>query len=205
MDTTFFLIFVKKIPRFRGFFLWSFGVLRDISPQFDLTLFWPILTCFDLFRRADLTYFHLFRPIRRADLTYFHLFRPILFHNKAPWTGHLVRDIGSLPSSGVVLPTFLRSGRNEGVDFARGSFRKGVRVPLGFPGGVPVGAWNRHDLANWRSYSWKERFLTPKSQFSAMSHYVSAKSRQMALWPGNRSILAFLAVTWWIALSCPKH
>ena len=59
--------------------------------QFDLilTLFWPILTCFDLFRRADLTYSHLFRPIRRADLTYFHLFRPISFHNKAPWTGHL--------------------------------------------------------------------------------------------------------------------
>ena len=59
--------------------------------KFDsiMTLFWPILTCFDLFRRADPTYFHLFRPIRQADLTYFHLFRPISFHNKAPWTGRL--------------------------------------------------------------------------------------------------------------------
>ena len=51
-------------------------------------------TC-DLFCRADLTYFHLFRPIRRADLTYFHLFRPILFHNKAPWTGHLTIAIAT--------------------------------------------------------------------------------------------------------------
>ena len=60
--------------------------------QFHLiwTLFWPILTCFDLSCRADLTYFHLFWPIRRADLTYFHLFRPISFHTKAPWTGHLI-------------------------------------------------------------------------------------------------------------------
>ena len=57
--------------------------------QFDL-----ILTCFDLFRRADLTYFHLFRPIRWADLTYFHLLRPISFHNKAPWTGHLMKFAG---------------------------------------------------------------------------------------------------------------
>ena len=64
------------IPVFRGTF-------RLILPNFDM-----LSTNSDLFCRADLTYFHLFRPIRRADLTYFHLFRPISFHNKAPWTGH---------------------------------------------------------------------------------------------------------------------
>ena len=36
--------------------------------------------------------------IRLAALTYFHLFRRTLFHDKAPWTGHLaegVRQIGA--------------------------------------------------------------------------------------------------------------
>ena len=64
------------------------GTFRLIWPDFD-----PVLTNSDLFwpfRWADLAYFHLFRPIRRADLTYFHQFRPISFHNKAPWTGHLM-------------------------------------------------------------------------------------------------------------------
>ena len=86
--------FCQKIPRFRGFFPWSFSVLRGISRPIwpNVDLFWPILTCFDLFRRADLTYFHLFRPIRRADLTYSHLCRPISFHDKAPWTGHLMKE-----------------------------------------------------------------------------------------------------------------
>ena len=82
--------FVKKLPRFRGFFPWNFGVPSDISP--NLTKFW---SSFDLFwlvlthsqGRPDL--FSLIPTYRRADLTYFHLFRPISFHSKAPWTGHL--------------------------------------------------------------------------------------------------------------------
>ena len=70
------LFFVKKLPRFRGFFPWNLvfrGTFRPIWPNFDPV--WPILTCFDLFRQADLTCFHVFRPIP--------------FHSKAPWTGHL--------------------------------------------------------------------------------------------------------------------
>ena len=49
--------------------------------QFDLilTLFWPILTCFDLFRRADLTYFHTYSDLFAGRtwpiFTYFDLFR----------------------------------------------------------------------------------------------------------------------------------
>ena len=66
-----------------------FGVPPCLLLVKKLPLFWPILTCFDLFRRADLTYFHLFRPIRRADPTCFHPIRPILFHTKAPCAGHL--------------------------------------------------------------------------------------------------------------------
>ena len=38
---------VKKLPRFRGFFPWNFGVPRDISP--NLTRFDPVLTNSDLF------------------------------------------------------------------------------------------------------------------------------------------------------------
>ena len=39
-------VFVKKLPRFRGFLPWNFGVPRDISP--NLT-FDPVLTNSDLF------------------------------------------------------------------------------------------------------------------------------------------------------------
>ena len=76
--------------------------------QFDL-IFWPSPTCSDLFCRADLTYFHLFRPIRRADLNYFHLFRPISFHHKAPWTGHL-------STTGVLLHLSCDRGSNLAGD-----------------------------------------------------------------------------------------
>ena len=89
------LFFVKKITAISSLLPLEFWCSEGHFAQFDLilTLFWATLTCFDLFRRADLTYFHIFRPIRRADLTYFHLFRPISFHNKAPWTGHLRKGI----------------------------------------------------------------------------------------------------------------
>ena len=86
------LFFCQKITAISRLLPLEFWCSEGHFAQFDLilTLFWPILTCFDLFWRADLNYFHLFRPIRRADLTYFHLFRPISFHTKAPWTGHLI-------------------------------------------------------------------------------------------------------------------
>ena len=85
------LFFCQRITAISRLLPLEFWCSEGHVAQCDLilTLFWPILPCSDLFRRADLTYIHLFRPIRRAGLTYFHLFRATLFHNKAPWTGHL--------------------------------------------------------------------------------------------------------------------
>ena len=62
----------------------EFWCFEGHEARFDLVL-GPVLTNSDLFSPI-FTYFDLFR---RADLTYFHLFRPTSFHNKAPWTGHL--------------------------------------------------------------------------------------------------------------------
>ena len=82
---------LKKLLRFRALFPWNFGVPRDIwlKPNFD-----PVSTNSDLFQtifcRTDLTYFHLFRPILPGGPDLFSpLFGTILFHNKAPWAGHL--------------------------------------------------------------------------------------------------------------------
>ena len=64
----------------------GFWCFEGHEVRFDLVLayfdqFWPTLP--GSLTYPD-TYFDLFR---RADLTYFHLSRPISFHNKAPWTG----------------------------------------------------------------------------------------------------------------------
>ena len=72
--------FVKKSHDFEG--SCDFGVPREIwlDLAFDLilALFWLILSYFDLFRQADLTYFHLLSTNFSGALTYVHLFS---FHN----------------------------------------------------------------------------------------------------------------------------
>ena len=54
---------------------WNFDSEGHFA-QFDLilTMFWPMLTCFDPFQRAGLTYFHLFRLILQGGPD---LFSPI--------------------------------------------------------------------------------------------------------------------------------
>ena len=75
--------FVKKALRFRVFFPWNLGVPRDI--WLNSTLFQTILPGGpDLFSEI-----HPFNLFCRADLTYFHLFGSTSFHNKALWAGHL--------------------------------------------------------------------------------------------------------------------
>ena len=57
-------------------------------------------------------------------------------------------------------------------------------------GGYGRGAWNRHDLANWRSHSWTERFFNKICRFSVISHY--AFKEKPANWhSGLETVLIF--------------
>ena len=91
------LFFLSK--NYRDFEASSLGILanpRDIPPNLTwiLTLFWPILTCFDLFCRADLTYFACLDQVAMM---------PPLWQGVGParWAAlrrHLQRDSENRPS-----------------------------------------------------------------------------------------------------------
>ena len=70
----------QKLPRFQGFFPWSFGVPRDISPNLTqfwpcFDEFWPVLTYFAGQAWPIFTYSDLFAGRTWPIFTYFDLFR----------------------------------------------------------------------------------------------------------------------------------
>ena len=73
--------------------------------------FWCSEGHFDLFCQADLTYFHLLRPISRSGPNLFSPIWPFLFRNEAPWAGHLTE----LTEFGAELCSLFRSHTLETV------------------------------------------------------------------------------------------
>ena len=66
-----------------------------------------------------------------------------------------------------------------------------------------VGAWNRYDLANWRSYSWTERFFEPKMLvFGHSALRFQRETGKLALWPGNHAYFYVFRGIRQIGLSC---